>query len=312
MLGPRSFVILGFFVAACGGATTASVPNEAPSDPGSRAPAPNKEPAGSVPTKRCNVDDPFGAMRPIEGVRSPLYEERVSLSDDELTIVFRRVTTQYTIWSAHRATRDEPFGAPRVELDGLEGSDPTISSDGLTLYYVGQSAHDGVDSFDIFRTQRANTSEVFRPGTPLKAVNTAHLEERPFVRGNELWFTSARSGGMQLFRSTIDKNDVGAPVLASELTLGDRDDGPVLSADGLVLYFTHGSDDGEYVPSVATRKTTAEPFGPARRLDELVRPSSVTTPSWISSDLCRLYVIGDGGGGGYPALDILVAERKPR
>lgn len=78
--------------------------------------------------------------------------------------------------------------------------------------------------------------------------------------------------------------------------LTDRDQRPVISADGLSLYFESlGADaasdasDAETDVHVARRSTLSDPFGPATKVPNVNGPGR-DRPTWISPDDCRLYI----------------------
>ena len=106
-------------------------------------------------------------------------------------------------------------------------------------------------------------------------LTSAAGEKEPFLQpgGAELDFVSLRGGSEDLYRSIRSGTSFSAPVLVAEVSSPSREGDPVITADGLTLYFR--SDRAAAFASfniyVATRATTSDPFGPATRSGQ--RPS---------------------------------------
>jgi hypothetical protein len=327
MLGkaPASLLraVVPLLVVACSGAPTLQRDDEVID-----APPPNKQrptpppktegaPAATPPApqsdqaKRCRIDDAFGPLARLDTLRTLEPEAHVSLTADELTIVFERGSdTSASIWSARRARLDQPFGTPVQEVPAPSFS-PSISADGTTLYFTRAVG----STYDIFRASRASVTSRFGLADPVTAVNTSSSSElMPFVRGDELWFSTDRTGGYDLYRAPRVGEGFAAPFLVAELATPDYDFGSVLTDDGLAIYFTRRVrtlvGETAYEAYVATRASKTDRFSEPRTVPELMQPGTVTTPTWISPDNCRLYVTSDRAGA--PGeFDPYVASRMP-
>jgi hypothetical protein len=79
----------------------------------------------------------FGTPSPLSGFDTPLlFEGDPELSTSGLELFYYRAVPEYPgeIWTATRGTPSSGFGAPQSL--GVNGIDPNISGDGLTLYFV--------------------------------------------------------------------------------------------------------------------------------------------------------------------------------
>jgi hypothetical protein len=122
-------------------------------------------------------------------------------------------------------------------------------------------------------------------------------------------FASTRSGNYDLYAAYADElGNWGLPVALRELDTPVNETHPVISADGLSLYFARRLATGIDQIYVSRRSMLNVAWGPPRRLSELSATVSAQ-PAWISADDCVLYLTSSGGTGGVGSTDIYVAER---
>lgn len=97
------------------------------------------------------LDDPFGSRENLgPTINSGTCDEDPSISADGLRLFFRSGPGgSSNIWVTTRATTDDPFGAPLPI--GLSGVQPDISSDGMELFYVGDTCE--LWRVDVFPVQ---------------------------------------------------------------------------------------------------------------------------------------------------------------
>jgi hypothetical protein len=125
----------------------------------------------------------------------------------ELVMMLSRrasASVPYQILAAARASLPAPWGAPAsvasVDTANLD-DDGYLTDDGLTLYFSSDRLS---GTQDLFVTQRASGSAPFAAPLPLTALNTATYDERdPWVSADqhEIYFTSNRSGTLQIYRA---------------------------------------------------------------------------------------------------------------
>lgn len=255
----------------------------------------------------CDVAAPFGVPVPIAELNDPTHNDgTLRLLADELSGYFWsfRGGTSSALYLATRADLASPFSITPVQGLGLAGNllDPTISSDGTLLVFRRSMPGD-----DLYEATRV-APETFTAGTAIASLDTGDTEVQPFMplSGDVLVFSSSRTGGGDLYTSTRTGTAFSAPTQITELATTADEGDPVLSPDGLTLYFRSNRPAAQagYNIFVATRPTTADPFGPPDLVPN-VSSDADDGPSWISPDGCRLYLSSDRAG----TNDIYVSTR---
>lgn len=149
-----------------------------------------------------------------------------TLTADELTMVWgsNRGSGECTLWMATRASIDAPFSTPAhlSELaGGSEEAGPSISADGLTLYYHTVAA-DGYAG-DIYMGTRPDLNSAFGNFQPLTGVNsTVFNEQHPWVSadGTEIYFTRRCADGGNEGNGIYYSTYIPEPCTISLLALG--------------------------------------------------------------------------------------------
>jgi len=264
----------------------------------------------------CATVNPFtfdpAKQQQFVNVSTSAIEHGPRLSVDELTLVFYATLVPgappgHTIYVASRALKSDPFSAasPMAVNSNAADRSPMLSADGLSLYF----ASDRDPTSEIYLATRASTNDPFGNAFPLTAVNTTANEGDPFLSfdGQEL-FLSRQSGAdnPEIYRAIRSGAGFGGASLVAELSdPAAFDRNPVLSADGLNIYFASNRVAlGDERIWMATRPTKSSAFGAPT-------PIGIDgSPGWISPDNCRLYFSAElAGGAGF--TDIYVAERAP-
>jgi formylglycine-generating enzyme required for sulfatase activity len=217
---------------------------------------------------------------------------------------------------ATRPDPGSPFGTPS-NVPGISSSvddgAPSVTSDGLHMFLQSGTGSD----YDVFASDRATVGSAFTGRTAVSVVNTPNVDYGPQISpdGLTLVFASNRNrpgGDTDLWITTRASvsSTFEPPVEISELnTTTYYEFDPVLSADGLTLYF--GSDRpgglGSYDIWVATRATPLSPFGSPTDVTE-VNSSASDSPTHISADGTALY-LSSFRSGGAGDMDMWVATR---
>jgi Tol biopolymer transport system component len=204
------------------------------------------------------------------------------------------------------------FGAPvnlgpGINSIGFDGG-PSVSADGLTLFYISER-DGGSGGGDIWVATRRTPSEPFGRVTNLgSTVNGPGDEGSPSIShdGLSLYFDSdpSRSGGIGsgdiwlTTRKTLSDPfgisiNLGAPVDSAA-----ADGFPNISADGLSLYFVSDRPGGYGGTDlwVATRETTAQPFSIVTNLGPAVNTSAMEWSPDISPNGLTLFLASDRSG----------------
>lgn len=264
---------------------------------------------------RCDPTKPFGAPTPVPGINSNVRDQGAELVDD-LTIIFGSDRSPGTgLYMATRATPTSPFGSPApltaINATG-QATGPTLTTDGLTLYYALVT---GQDAGDIYVTHRDHRTDAFVAGTRVTGINSASSDLDPFISadGSTLYFDSAQGGtALHLYAAVRQAGGTfAAPQALTAFNTTAVDGHPVLSPDGLTLYWSSTRTDGGALGGTdiwrATRTSTAGEFANPAPVAEL-NSAMNESPSWVSPDSCVVLLQSDRPGGS-GAQDIYQAVR---
>jgi Tol biopolymer transport system component len=281
-----------FSVAACGDV------NSKPDAP----PVPDARPPDATPP-RCDPSKPFGAPVLQDSLNSPLDDDYLWLSPDELTAYVSSTRTgglgNFDLWGASRASSAGTFGtATNLAALNSAAADyrPTLTADGLTIFFDSNRGSPDTH-YHIYVATRADVAADFGTPSLLTAINQANTDDQsPNVSadGTVLYFMSNRGGttGFDLYRATRANTGVpfGTPTAVAELNSTSNDEDPTLSADGLTIFFDSDRSGGQGRLDLwtATRATTSDGFGTPVLLTQLNTPN-IDWVTWLSADGCQLY-----------------------
>jgi Tol biopolymer transport system component len=263
-------------------------------------------------------------------VNSTANDLGACISADGLTLYFSSNRTGglggYDLWCTTRATINDDWG-PAENLGQPPNSrysywDPSISSDGLTLYFsdghsptFGNRLPSGLGGQgDIWMVARASVNDAW--GEPINlgpAVNSQHaIHPSISSDGLSLYFQSHRPGTLghcdimvATRNSTSDPFE--DPVLIRKVNTGGPEWTPDISADGLTLFFMRNPGPPDIWAS--TRRTIDDDFGYPIRL-----PHQVNIPGYdngipnLSADGSTLYFLSNrpGGFGGWDLWQVSI------
>ena len=203
--------------------------------------------------------------------------------------------------SGGNATADFTFGDP-INLGVPVNSSydeclPSISADGLSLYFSGWSNNRpyGYGEIDIWLSTRDSIDDDW--GEPVNAgpaINTSVKDYGPCISpdGLALYFTSNRDGGYGIWDLWVTTRATTEDLWGEPNNLGPTVNSeyeqvyPSLSADGLSLYFasTRAGGAGGYDLWMTTRETTSDAWGEPVNLGPSVNSSAFDMAPSISSD----------------------------
>ncbi len=260
--------------------------------------------------RECRHDAPFAPPMQLPASANQLSAAHPSLGNEsdpyaETTLVFDVPIDGGArgVFRIDRASRLSPFGAS-VPVFGLEGpgDDEARLTTSPDYPFVFVSDRDDAG-------RRLFVSHVDGGATSLAGAGADGGEEgQPFLLGDAMWFGSNRSGDWEIYQTTWDGAAVGSVAHVSELGSSYFDGYPVVSSDGLTVFFASnrpGSRAGINVWT-ATRANRSLAFGAPTPVAEISTDAD-DVPGWLSEDGCRLY---------YTRIDLgfsalFVAERLP-
>lgn len=167
------------------------------------------------------------------------------------------------LWVANRKTKSDPWGKP-VNLgptvnNPADEHGPSISSDGLSLYFSGlwddPNRPDGFGKADIWLATRKTITDPWDKLVNLGAtVNSSSADESPSITedGLSLYFNSNRPGGqgvdIWVTRRKTKSDPWGTPVNVGQPVSGlGWQANPDISEDGSTLYFVHATRNSRSV-----------------------------------------------------------------
>jgi Tol biopolymer transport system component len=165
---------------------------------------------------------------------------------------------------------------------------PSPTRDGLTVYFL--SNRDTGAAFNLFVGTRTSLTSTFTV-TKITTVPADIAQPCLTPSGSALYYTTDST----IVRSPIVSGAVGAPV-----NVGVPRDAatPAISPDELTLYYSAKNALDDWDIFMATRASTADPFGNFTPLDT-VNTAAEDRPNWISEDGCELWlaskIVLDGG-----------------
>jgi Tol biopolymer transport system component len=209
-------------------------------------------------TRRTTINDVWGIPVNLgSGVNSSSYEWTPNISANGLELHFGSARTggygTTDIWVTTRRTIDSDWGTPvnlgEVVNSSAHEESPSISSDGLELYFSGWKSPfrpGGHGNADLWMTTRLTKDDPWEKPMNLGAlVNSSSQDARPCISadGLVLFFDSQRPGGHgygDLYMTT--RTSLSAP-WKEPVNLGPKvnssafEELPSISADGRTLYF---------------------------------------------------------------------------
>lgn len=238
----------------------------------------------------CNVDAPFGAPATIMGLTgtNPM-QYGAHLSADGLRIYITRGTpstaTQSLFLGTRATTADGFFTIGPLSItnpSNMPMAWPTLSEDELTIYFQTTST--------LMTATRAGMNDMFPQPTMMTELGTSGAGLTPHISRDGLTLHYARiaAGNANLYVATRTGTDqpFGAGAQIAEISSDGYEEAPVMSDDGLEIFFMRIPNGGSGGMFRATRTTASGAFGTPAAVTEL--GTGNLSPSWLSPDRCRL------------------------
>ena len=252
----------------------------------------------------------------------------LSISADELSIYFDSDRSggygKSDLWVATRVTKnddwDEPVNLGSVVNSSAQDSGPSISADGLSLYF---SSLGTVGGYDLFVTTRETTVDDWEAPSNLgPVVNSSDGDYMSHISadGLSLYFSSYRPGGLgnrDLWVSTraTSNDEWGEPVnLGPTVNTSSNERRMWISSDGLMLLLQSDRPKGSGVVDIymTTRATTNDDWTEPVNIGPPVNVSIISDISpVVSLDGRTLYFSSCARIGNYGAWDLWQAPIIP-
>jgi hypothetical protein len=190
---------------------------------------------------------------------------------------------------------------------------PSLSADGLTLYYASNRTVGGMGGFDIWKITRASVGAAWSAASNVSSVNSALDEYGPAITRDDrtLYFAASNNGELDIFSASraTPGGAFGARTLVTGVNSTSIDDTPSPTADGLSLVFRSERPPGGPNASevyLATRPAPTGPFTAVRRLTEINSTASDQGAAITADGLTVTFGSTRGIGGDY---DLYLATR---
>jgi hypothetical protein len=244
----------------------------------------------------------FGVPRPLSPTFSDYGVLDLSLTDDELELVF----AVGDFFVARRSSLDGAWSEP-VPIGELSSThidtDPRISGDGLRIVFTSYRDTPEGDLYYATRDDRTPGTPWSTPVRMVEVSSSAHDCCTSFGDDTDaLYLSSDRAGSFDVYHSARDPAGVwSAPVPVSELNTTADDYVGHYRTDVFLLDRVSAAGDRDIV---ATTPTGPGTFGPVAPVGGVNGPRE-DRDAWLSADGRRLYFSSDRDG----AFDIYLAER---
>jgi hypothetical protein len=247
-----------------------------------------------------------------------------SMSADGLSLYFCSIRPagygSGDIYVTTRATVSDPWEepvnlGPAVNSSSWDG-EPSISSDGLSLYF-GSQRPGGCGGADIWVTTRATTSDPWEKAVNLGPIINSSVDDPDVciaADGLSLYIDSFREGGHGGIDLWVAKRETPSDPWQEPTNLGmavnglSGDSAPSISADGRVLFFSDFFDprpggQGEADLWMTIRANVSDPWAEPVNLGPAINSSALDAHPDISTDGSTLYFTSSRPRtGGFAAL----------
>lgn len=273
-------------------------------------------------TARCDRAQPFGAPVRLSALSSASAEIGVELTDDQLDgFLWSDRSGADTLYETTRASTTDTFGALDT-LPALAGfapagfaapsvgvspdRDPCPSGDGLSVVFG--SLRPGAGDWDLWLATRPTRTSPFAPPVALTSINTANANWGAYLTSSGLGLYYVEGTDLRVaYRANTTTTTFSAPTVLAELNTADAEFEPTVTPDELTILFASSRAGGQGGLDIwqATRASKSDAFSAPTAVSEL-NTTGDDIPSWISPDLCELYLTQSTMTNGW---DLFVARR---
>ena len=242
-----------------------------------------------------------GTVKGLSQLNSDYEEPSFAMADDELEVIVASSRPggagNFDLYISSRPETGQSFSAPQpIESLNTSYSEfaPSLSADGLELYFARNTDGNG---WDIYKAGRPDRSSAFGTAAPLDSINTSGYDGSPSISsyGLTLYFCvySGSTTGYDIY--TAVRPDTGSSFTRqgplSEVNSQYLENSPSITRGGKALYFfsNRPAENNGYNVWLAERSSTSEPFGAPIELVH-VNTDKGDFKTWESPDGERLYL----------------------
>lgn len=243
-------------------------------------------------------DAPSLRWNPPVLVMAPTGEEDdPTLTGDLLEMYFNR--DQLEMWRVRRTSPTAAWGVPEPVIELDPSTTPEITGDGLTIY-IGSRRPGGLGSDDIWVSTRPNRDALWAPPVHVPELSSLQTNTNATPSDDHLSMVLVhRTGaitGVDIYASQRGSTEDAwaAPLELPQLTSASSDGDPMLSSDGLEIYFYSTRTAGGDL-YVARRDRVTDPFRNPEPITEL-NTDALDQDPWISPDGRHLFFASDRSG----------------
>lgn len=248
----------------------------------------------------------FGTPRLLTELDTSTANQNPTLTGDLLELYFtsNRNGNQADVWTARRASPQDPFDAPTIVAE-VSSSDyetsPAVSLDGLSLYF-GSDRSGGAGLVDVWMATRPDRASPWGAITNLAALNSSakDIPRPPGQHDLVMPMASQRDSSVGYETYLAARPAAGASFASPTIVpgLAAADDAVAdgfLTDDGLALFYSVTPPDQAPDLYVAQRASTADAFSAPAPLTDLDTASDERDP-WLSPDGTTFFFSSDRGG----------------
>jgi Tol biopolymer transport system component len=282
--------------------------------------------AGAAAAKNWEAWDPPVNLEALPGssnaLNTPAVDGCAALSNDGLTIVFNSNRTgNFDLYTAHRASPSDGFGAPQrlpAPVNGARNEACATFGPGNRLYF----ASDRDDpAYDLYVAKQGPNGwgapqrlgpNINTPGMLEEAADFYEDDE-----GREVMIFTRRNGAGTVGKIYYSVEGGPAFPLSGGVSSSAADARASITSDGLTIFFdSNRSGLGGPDLFTASRSNTSEPFGSAVWLQSLSSPGFDARP-FISKDGTQLTFSSNRAGSEWSGTgptppDMWIAARDKR
>lgn len=199
----------------------------------------------------------FTGRQPISELNASGYDTRApAVQGDELYIVFASDRPgglgDYDLWQSTRATVTSSWSSPTnltLLNSASRDTDPHMSCDGLTLYFAS-SRPGGTGSVDLYVAVRPSRAAPWglpvNLGPIVNGIGNANTAPALTGDGLALFFTSDRSGSLDIFRATRMSTFLpfGVPVAFAPTNSSFDEHSAIVEGNGELIWFASDRPGG--------------------------------------------------------------------